>query len=310
MCVDMGDCPFYEEVYILSDDKSLQLEIDAKALLGEGPCWDADEQILYWVDIPNKSLHIYDTKTKTDKAVNLNKQISSVVVRESGGLVVTMENGIHFFDVDSNTLDLIVDPESDIPGNRFNDGKCDPEGRFWAGTMSFDESEGAGSLYLLNSDLSISKVKENVTISNGITWSPDYRVMYYVDSPTKQVVAYDYNISTGEISNERVVITIPDGEGLPDGITSDLEGNIWIAHWDGGKVSRWNPMTGKLLDFISIPVSKVTSCIFGGENLNELYITTASIGLDDKGWEHEPHAGGVFRLMTNIQGMPTFKFKG
>lgn len=294
----------------LPDNESLELVLDAKALLGEGPHWSEEDQQLYWVDILSKCVHIYDPQRHENQTIIVDQLISSVVVRSSGGLVITTEKGIQFLDIETETLTPIDDPESTQPGNRFNDGKCDPSGRFWAGTMDFDGAAATGSLYMLHKDLSIKTMKNHVTVSNGITWSPDYRVMYYVDSPTKNIVAFDYDNQTGHIKNERIVVTIPEGEGIPDGLTSDSEGNLWVAQWGGSMISKWNPVTGKRLDVIPVPATHVTSCAFGGPHLDELYITTARTDLDEHARASQPHAGGLFKLKTAVKGIPTFKFKG
>lgn len=288
----------------------LELEIDAKSLLGEGPCWDADEELLYWVDIMGKKIHIYNPTNQMNETIEVEQHVTSVVKRESGGLLLTTESGIYSFDKEKHNIELLVDPESELTNNRFNDGKCDPAGRFWAGTMDFGGEKPSGSLYRLDTNLQIKKIRDNVMISNGIAWSPNYETMYYVDSPTKRLVAFDYNIKTGEIKNERVFVTIPENEGVPDGITTDMDGHIWIAQWGGSRVSRWNGLTGKLLDTINVPASQVTSCAFGGKDMNELYITTARDGLSERDLLNEPLAGGVFRLNTNVRGMPSFIFKG
>jgi sugar lactone lactonase YvrE len=201
-----------------------------------------------------------------------------------------------------------VTPESHPPSNRFNDGKCDPTGRFLAGTMAIDETPGSGSLYSLDQNLRVKQLLGGLSISNGMGWSPDYSTMYFIDSPTKQVVAFDYELNTGNISNRRVVVTIP--EGYPDGMTTDQEGMIWVALWAGFKVTRWNPRTGKLLQSISVPAPNVTSCTFGGSNMNELYITTARKDMDTAALDKYPKAGGVFRLKTDVIGMKNFEFLG
>ncbi|MGM8211927.1 SMP-30/gluconolactonase/LRE family protein [Virgibacillus sp. W0430] len=289
---------------------SVKLIVDAQALIGEGPCWDPDKKILYWVDIIGKKLHIFNPRENVDRVIYVNEYVSSVVVRESGGLLLTTQNGINFFDIKEEMMIPILNPEIHLKNNRFNDGKCDPAGRFWAGTMDFNGQKNCGSLYRLNHNLEITKVKEKVSISNGIAWSPNDDIMYYVDSPTRQVVAFDYDNESGKIDNERVVIKFEDKEGIPDGVTTDMEGKIWIAHWGGSKVTRWNPEIGKLLEVIPIPVLNVSSCVFGGEKMNELYITTSRLDLNKNDLEIQPLAGGVFRLDTNIVGTQSYKFKG
>jgi sugar lactone lactonase YvrE len=193
--------------------------------------------------------------------------------------------------------------------NRFNDGKCDPRGRFLAGTMDMGETDPNGSLYSFNGQ-SVTKLFGNVTISNGLTWSPDYKTLYYIDTPTHEVKAFDYDMETGTIDNMRVVVQLSDSLGHPDGMTSDTQGNLWIAMWGGAQVTKWNPNSGQLLDRIPVPAKNVSCCVFGGENRNELFITSARVGLYEDTLQQYPLTGGVFRLETNVEGMPSFKFAG
>ncbi|PFZ04736.1 SMP-30/gluconolaconase/LRE domain protein [Bacillus pseudomycoides] len=284
----------------------LELVIDAKATLGEGPSWDSKKHLLYWVDILEKKVHIYDRINGKNKSISLGQMVGSVVPRKSGGMVLALENGFYFLNPVTEEMEAIYDPESHLEENRFNDGKCDPCGRFWAGTTDSIGINGKGALYCLNTSLHIKKKLEEVSTSNGLAWSPDHMYMYFIDTPTRKVVRFDYDVHTGHIENPQDVIVIPKEEGLPDGMTIDEEGMLWIAHWGGSKVSRWNPKSGKQLLSIPIPALYVTSCTFGGSNLNELYITTAR--MNNTNPEIYPNAGGVFRMKTNIKGCPTYQF--
>lgn len=288
-----------------------ELEFDAKAKLGEGPCWDERNGLLYWVDIERYELHIYNPATKTDRAINVGQHIGAAVVRKAGGLVIALREGFYFLDPDTEQMTPIADPEADKPDNRFNDGKCDPAGRFWAGTLYLPETEPElGALYCLDTDLRVQRKAEKVSISNGLAWSADERTMYYIDSPTRQCVAFDYEKASGAISNRRVVVEIPEGEGWPDGMTIDAEGMLWIALWDGWQVRRYNPHSGALLDVIQVPVARPTSAVFGGENLDTLYITSASTRLSAEALMEQPLAGGIFRAKPGVRGTPTIKFLG
>lgn len=282
----------------------LELVIDAKATLGEGPCWDSQKQLLYWVDILEKKVHIYNPTTNEDKEICLGQTVGAVVPGESSEMILALENGFYFLNPDTEELRAICDPESHLSENRFNDGKCDPAGRFWAGTTDAVGIDGKGALYCLDTDLTVKKKVEHVSTSNGLAWSPDYKYMYFIDTPTRKVVRFDYDICTGNIENPKDVVVIQKEEGLPDGMTIDEEGMLWIAHWGGSKVSRWNPMNGEQLLSIPIPALYVTSCTFGGRDLNELYITTAKMHTTDGS------AGGVFRIKTNVRGCPTYQFNG
>ncbi|MGE6367229.1 SMP-30/gluconolactonase/LRE family protein [Bacillus paramycoides] len=284
----------------------LELVIDAKATLGEGPSWDSKKHLLYWVDILEKKVNIYNRITGENKSIFLGQMVGSVVPRKSGGMVLALENGFYFLNPDTEEMEAIYDPERHLEENRFNDGKCDPCGRFWAGTTDSIGINGKGALYFLNTNLHVKKKLEEVSTSNGLAWSPDHMYMYFIDTPTRKVVRFDYDVHTGHIENPQDVIVIPKEEGLPDGMTIDEEGMLWIAHWGGSKVSRWNPKSGKQLLTIPIPALYVTSCTFGGSNLNELYITTAR--MNNTNPEIYPNAGGIFRMKTNIKGCPTYQF--
>lgn len=292
--------------------KNLEAKLvrDEKALLGEGPSWDEKSKTLFWVDIQGKKVHIYDNKANINKTIDVSESVGAVVPRKKGGAVLALEKGFAMLDLETEKIEYIVKLEEEKTHTRFNDGKCDPGGRFWAGTMAVNETKSEGSLYCLDTDYSVRKIVDNVTVSNGLAWSPDNTIMYYIDTPTRQVAAYDYDIKTGNITNKRVVVVIPETEGKPDGMTIDKKGRLWIAHWQGSQVSCWNPVTGEKLAKIELPVEKVTSCCFGGENMNELFITTARVGLDEKDLEKQPHAGGLFMVQTEVEGSKTYQFHG
>jgi len=219
-----------------------------------------------------------------------------------------LQNGIYALDITTGSKKLIVNPEKDLPNNRFNDGKCDPSGRFWAGTMSTIDEKKVGSLYRLNADSTIHKMVENVSISNGIVWSKEKTKMYYIDTPTQKVMAYDYNNKTGDISNAEVAVDIPTELGSPDGMTIDGNGNLWIALWGGNAVGCWNPETGKLVTKVQVPAKNVTSCAFGDDDLGTLYITTAREDNSPEELEKYPYSGGVFKIRPGVRGVTAFYF--
>ncbi len=288
-----------------------ELEFDAQAKLGEGPCWDARNNLLYWVDIEGFALHVYNPATKTDRAINVGQHIGAAVVRQSGGMLVALREGFYHLDLNTEQLTKIVDPEAEQPENRFNDGKCDPAGRFWAGTLFLPETEPElGSLYCLATDLQVQRKLGKVSISNGLAWSADELTMYFIDSPTRQCFAFDYDKASGDMRNRRVVVEIPAGEGWPDGMTIDAEGMLWIALWDGWCVRRYNPNNGALLDEIKVPVARPTSAVFGGANLETMYITSASTRLSAEALAAQPFAGGIFKAHPGVSGTPTFEFLG
>lgn len=284
----------------------VELVIDSKSELGEGAIWNYKTGELMWVDIKGKILNFYNPRTGNNKEMFTGQMIGTVVPVESGAVLVALQNGIYRFNPETGSKKLLIDPEEHLPNNRFNDGKCDPAGRFWAGTMSTVGEKNTGSLYRLNADSTIHKMVENVSISNGIVWSLDKTKMYYIDTLTKKVMGYDYNNETGEISNAKVAVEISSEMGHPDGMTIDAEGNIWVALWGGFAVGCWNPETGKLLRTVNVPAKNVTSCAFGDDNLETLYITTAREGNSDEELEKYPYSGGVFKTHPGVNGVEAF----
>ena len=223
--------------------------------------------------------------------------------------MLALKNGFASLDLYTNKVTHIADPEKRAD-NRFNDGKCDPAGRFWAGTLSYKESPEQGALYRLDKDLSAHRLVEKVTCSNGIVWSGDAKTMYYIDSPTMRVDAFDYDVETGSVSNRRTVISCEKGHGYPDGMAIDAEDKLWVAHWDGSAVRRWDPKTGKLLRSIELPATRITSCAFGGPKLDKLYVTSATTGLDEATRKRLPLAGGLFLVDPGTTGVLSAEFAG
>lgn len=281
-----------------------ELLFDAKAILGEGPVWDARTQTLHWIDILNKRVY-----ANTDVLIELDETIGCLAPRRRGGFLLTQRISFWMLDTDPSKLTLLSTLTGDPPNNRFNDGKCDPRGRFLAGTMDMGEKDPNGSLYSFDGR-STTKLLGNITISNGLTWSPDYQTFYHIDTPTHEVTAFDYDLETGAIANPRLAVRIPDEFGWPDGMTSDMQGNLWVAMWGGAQVTKWDPNTGQLLERFPVPAKNVSSCVFGGRDMNELYITSARKGLDEDTLKRYPLTGGVFRMETKVEGMPVFEFAG
>ncbi|MDR1595281.1 MAG: SMP-30/gluconolactonase/LRE family protein [Prevotellaceae bacterium] len=269
-----------------------ELLLDTKSDLGEGAIWHPKEKKLYWVDINQGFLHLYDPATGKNETVELGQKVGTVVPTTKGNAIVALHDGIYRYSFAGKKLELLQpNPEKSTTNNRFNDGKCDPAGRFWVGTIGANNS---AALYRMDADKSVHVMKRDVGTSNGIVWSLDKKTMYYIDTNTGKVVAYDYDNRTGDISNPRDAVVIPRGMGGPDGSTIDSEGMIWVAHWGGSCVARWNPKTGELLCKVEIPAKHVTSCAFGGKNLDTLYITTAREGLGEKDLQEYPLSGGLF----------------
>jgi sugar lactone lactonase YvrE len=288
----------------------LELVLDAKATLGEGPCWDAEKQILYWVDIKEKKVNLFNPATGENLEIQLKQNVGTIVPRNEKEAALALEDGLYLLNLETEKLTLIEELESDIEANRFNDGKCDPAGRFWAGTMDKEGAAGKGALYCLDADGKIEKKLGQLGISNGLAWSPDDQFMYFIDTPTGKISRFDYDIKTGAIENRTEIISIPEGAGAPDGMTIDEEGKLWIAHYGGAKVSRWDPHTGEQLMEIKVPARNVTSCTFGGKDLRDLYITTARDGLSEEQLKEYPMSGGLFRIKLEVKGRPAYSFKG
>lgn len=281
--------------------------LSSQNIIGEGPLWNNEEQSLYWVDITGQTINRYMADSKVHESYPVDSQVGVISFRQKGGLIVAGSKGFSFWKVGNPKLELINDPEADNPNSRFNDGKIDRSGRFWAGTMT---SEGAvSSLYRMDSDLTIYSMDSGITISNGIGWSPDNRVMYFADSLRYIIYAYDYDLDKGLIENRRNFIEVKPEYGIPDGLTVDSAGYIWCAFYAGSKVTRFNPR-GEIANEVFLPVTQPTSCIFGGKDYRDLYITTAWNGLSDDERKEQPLAGDLFMIKTDIKGLPEPKFRG
>ena len=271
---------------------------------GEGPIWSG-KRLLY-VDIEAHKIVSFNPDTGVEKIWDVGQRVGTVVPRASGGLVWAGDHGIFVMDEHSGVSTLICDPEKGIETNRFNDGKCDPAGRFWAGTMHLGPQRTAtGSLWCLHTDHRIEKKYPDVTISNGIVWTGDKRTMYYIDTPRKNVLAFDYDNGTGAISNERTAIDCKDFAGVPDGMTIDTEDRLWIAFCHGGKVLCIDPRTSAVVEEISFPCVETTACAFGGRDLDNLYITTGLTKANE-----EPLAGRIFVCRPGAKGVPGEAFRG
>ncbi|GAB3248422.1 SMP-30/gluconolactonase/LRE family protein [Larkinella harenae] len=281
------------------ENTNWEVVLEHSCQLGEGPVWDAENKRVLWVDILPGDIHSFDPETKEHRTFNAGQMVGAIALLPSGNLIAALQDGFHTISLETGRVEPIADPEAHLPENRFNDGKRDPAGRFWAGTMALDEKPGAGALYMLDEDQSVSLKIDNVTCSNGLAWSLDHRLLYYIDSPTQQVVAYDYDLPSGSITNKRVVLQFGEDDGFPDGMTIDNEGMLWVAFWDGWKVGRYNPGTGEELRRIKLPAARITSCTFGGDTLQDLYITSAKKELSPEELEKQPLAGRLF-VVKNV----------
>lgn len=288
--------------------KQAELVLDTQSTLGEGALWNYRTGELMWVDIKKEILNSYNPETGYNKEMFTGQMIGTVVPTESGNALVALQQGIYYFDVQTGSKKQLAAPEADLPDNRFNDGKCDPSGRFWAGTISTKGEMEVAALYRFDPDTTIHKMVDKVSISNGIVWTKDKTKMYYIDTPTQKVMAYDYDDATGEISNPEVAVNVPREMGSPDGMSIDENDNLWVALWGGSAVGCWDPLSGELIDKIEVPAKNITSCAFGDEDLGTLYITSAREATSDEELEKWPNAGGVFKYRPGVKGVQAFYF--
>lgn len=283
--------------------------LDAKSLLGEGPLWDVGEQRLYWVDIKRRIIHRFDPIAREDKYWSTPEDVGSLAVRERGGLVVALKSGFHFYNLETGLATSLALPPEQPDNNRFNDGKTDRLGRFWAGSMDDNEKAPSGGLFRLDKNLECKRMVDGIICSNSLCWSPDSKVMYYADSWQRVVWAWDFELETGTIRNRRVFIEVSRSEGVPDGATVDAEGFFWLALWDGWRVTRYDPK-GRAQQSVRLPVKRPTCPMFGGSSLSTVYVTSASIGLSDQELKEQPLAGSLFAFEPGVPGLPEMRFEG
>jgi len=269
--------------------------VECANILGEGPIWHPKEEALYWCDNLKPSVLRYDPATGDVSVWPLEKQVGSIVFRESGGIVAGMECGFCFLDLETGGIEIIVDPEADIAGNRLNDGKCDRAGRYWCGSMDAALKNPTAALYRLDTDFTCHRMDDGFTVSNGIAFSPDDKVMYFSDTRAETVYAYDFDIASGALENRRVFISTKEIAGRIDGATVDTEGFYWCAHIHGGEIARYDP-AGKLERTIPLPVRHPTMCTFGGENFDTLYVTSSTRFLEPGEAAGQPLAGALFAI--------------
>ena len=279
------------------------------AILGEGPLWVARENAVYWVDIVSKKLHRYGLSDGARRTWAFESQVTSLAARQHGGFVGTVRDGFAIIDLATGAVEPIVMPEADIPGNRFNDGKVDGNGRYWAGSMDDGEKLESGSLYRLDGDLSLHKMDENYSITNGPTFSVDGNTLYHTDTAKRIIFAFDLS-EDGAISHKRVFVQlVAEEEGYPDGMTVDSENCIWLCHFAGSRLTRYSP-AGEILQVIPMPVPNITSCTFAGPDLDTLYITTARHLLSEADIRKYPLSGSLFACKPGVTGLPTPLFAG
>ncbi len=288
------------------ESTAVKVVVPGGAELGEGPTWDPVTARLIWVDIFGGVVHFFDPASGQDSIQAVTDGPGVAIPCRDGGLVLAAGHGFSFLDPNGEQRSIVELAQGDVVA-RMNDGNCDSAGRFWAGTTGIHEEDGAGSLYRLDPDLSVEKVLDGVTCSNGIDWSPDERIMYYVDTGVRRIDMFDFDLDRGTIADRRPFAIIDDGDAYPDGLTVDAEGYVWLALWGGSAVRRFAP-DGSLERTISLPTTNITSCAFGGPGLDELYITSAREGLSTRQLEEEPYAGALFACAPGVVGRPQRPF--
>ena len=284
-------------------DLKAELAFKTDALLGEGAIWNHKENTLYWVDIEGKKLHIYDPNKQSDRFLATESSPGTVVPYTEKEAVIALVDGIYYIDLQTGTTRILSDVESNRPENRFNDGKCDPNGNLWVGSMHYDQSKAIASVYRVKRTGETTTLIENVTISNGIVWSKDKKTMYYIDTPTAVIKAFDFNPDTSEISNERIVVEVSPEDGFPDGMAIDENDHLWVGMWNGDAVAQYDPVCGELIRKVIVPAHNVTACAFGGDNLDTLYITTSSLDMTEEEQQKYPDAGSIFKVVPGVSGV-------
>ncbi|MFI0444017.1 SMP-30/gluconolactonase/LRE family protein [Actinomadura sp. 6N118] len=272
------------------------IALPAQAQLGEGPTWDPATRRLLWVDVLASKIHTYHPGTGSDEVFSADQHVGAAKPRANGGLVANLRDGVGLYDPDGTFHWLAHHPEE---GCRANDAAVAPDGALWAGTMRYDEAPGGGKLRRVTADGTVTTIRSDVTVSNGIAWSPDHSLMYYVDTPTRRIDVLDSDVPDPVF---RPFVHVP---GLPDGLTVDADGCVWVALWSGGRVLRYTP-AGTLDRTVEIPARQTTACAFGGPDLRDLYVTTATTAAPPD----DSHAGSLFVVPNAGQGLPSTTFPG
>lgn len=305
-CNNKEDTKISEEKKSSMPVASLELEIQSE--LGEGAYWDHQSGLFYWVDILGKKVHRYNPKTKINESFDTPSRVGTVVPKNDTVAVVALDDGIYLLNTKSKQIDLLSDIEKTYTINRFNDGKCDSLGNLWVGSMNLEESNASGKVYKITEAGQTTMMIDSVTISNGIVWTKDGKTMYYIDTPTSEIRAYDFDLETAQISNRRTAVKVPISLGFPDGMTIDEDDKLWVGMWNGNAVAQFDPVTGELLSTIAVPAHNVTACAFGGPALDKLYITTARADMTEEETAKYPLAGSIFVAEPGVKGVPTTRF--
>lgn len=283
---------------------------DERQNLAEGPVWCPREQALYWVDIRRPTLHRYVAATRNVETWPMPDLVGSLAVRQAGGLLVALRNGLAKFDPETGHVEPVISLEDDKPENRSNDGKCDRRGRFWVGTIhNLKPGTPAGALYRIDASRRVARVAGDIGIPNSIAWSPDDRTMYFADTAKRTIFTYSFDIDSGDIRDRRVFADFPEGSGAPDGSTVDADGFLWNAVYGGSRLNRYAP-DGRLDRVVEMPMSQPTSCAFGGRALDVLYVTSAAQRLSAEQLAREPYAGAIIAVDVGVKGLPEPYYAG
>lgn len=285
---------------------NIELIKNSQSILAEGPVYNEKENSLYWTDIKDKKIYKYNLIEEKVIKYQFDKKIGTFAFTNKNKIIAACEDGFYYLNLEEETMSFIYNPEEEIPENRFNDGKCDIQGRFYAGTMDDKEEKTCGSLYFYEKN-NIRKIESNLGISNGLGWNKSNTKFYLTDSPKREIYEYDYDINTGYISNKKIFAKIKEEDGFPDGLTLDDDDNIYSCHWDGFKITKYSP-TGKILEIIKLPVPNISSCCFGGKDFDILFITSARKGLSTEDLKKYPLSGHVFKLKLNVSGQKSNLF--
>jgi len=286
-----------------------ELAFDVRLELGEGPLWDDRTQRLLFVDIMRGHIHEFDPASGRDRIVNVGRPVGCIALTEKGDWIAAASDGFYRVDPRSGGVVRMVAIEAELRDNRMNDGYVDARGRFWAGTMGMGGAREKGTLYRLDPDGRVRRMLGPVSISNGLDWSPDNRTFYYTDLALSRIDQFDFDLATGSIKNRRPFVEFPVEIGYPDGLIVDAEGFVWVALWEGGSLHRYSP-DGRLDLIVPVPASQTTKCAFGGKDLQDLYVTSAWVGLDAAARAQQPHAGSLFRVRPGVSGRKINRYAG
>lgn len=281
--------------------------VECRDILGEGPLWCPEDQVLWWIDSAKPALSRLDPASGAFQTWSLPKPIGSIALKESGGFLLAFRSGLAMLDAPGASIEWMDLPGANLAQGRFNDGKCDRAGRFWVGTLDRNLKQPVGELYRIDGSLRCSTMDKGFTISNGLGWSPDDRTMYFTDTPARTIYAYDFDLASGSIANRRVFVRFDERPGRPDGLCVDAEGFVWTARVEGACIDRYAP-DGRLERSVRMPVQRPLSCAFGGPDLGTLYVTTSTYNLTPEELARQPLAGALLALEPGVKGMPQPRF--